>query len=246
MTRSKAYLQKAKKDAALENKIQAAVQDVKTGVYKSAAAAARAYDLGPQYTTIWRRVQGKAKSCCKAHLRQQLLNGSQEKVLVEWIKYLAMTGHPLSKRTIGPKVYALCGKTPSRKWVYRFLRRNPECTLGRPVGLDPARARCFNYTTVNKHFERLQNVFDGGIPLRNIHNFDEIGCQIGGGRKDTGELYLFATREKIRYKIKSDDLELVTILETVCADGTSTVKPCFVFSGVQHMEEWYDAEDGIV
>ncbi|KAF8233422.1 hypothetical protein L208DRAFT_1062865, partial [Tricholoma matsutake] len=45
---------------------------------------------------------------------------------------------------------------------------------------------------------------------------------------------------------KSDNLELITILEMVCADGTSTIKPCFVFSGVQHMEDWYEAEDGIV
>jgi len=144
------------------------------------------------------------------------------------VKFLALSGMPLSKRTLGPKVFALCGKTPSRKWVYRFLHRHSDCTLGRPVGLDPAHAKCFNYTTVNEHFIRLQNVFDGnGIPLRNLHNFDEIGCQIGGGRKDTGELYLFPTRDQSRYKIKSDDLELVTILETICADGTSTVKPCF-------------------
>ena len=57
-----------------------------------------------------------------------------------------------------------------------------------------------------------------------VPNFGEIGYQIGAswGRKDTGELYLFATRDQSRYT-KSYDMELVTILGTVYADGTSTI-----------------------
>lgn len=180
-------------------------------------------------------------------ITEQLHGASQEMVLKELVKFLALSRMPLLKRTLAPKVFALCGKTPSCKWIYRFLHRHVDCTLGRPIGLDPARAKCFNHTTVNQHFNHLQNVFNSeGIPLCNLHNFDEIGCQIGGGRKDTGELYLFATCDQSRYKIKSDDLELVTILETVCTNGTSTIKPCFIFFGVQHMEDWYEAEDGIV
>ena len=166
---------------------------------------------------------------------------------MDWVKFLALSGMPFSKCTLVPKVFTLCGKTPSHKWVYCFLHQHADCTLGCPVGLDPACAKWFNYTTVNQHFEHLQNVINGdGIPLCNLHNFDEIGCQIGGGCKDTGELNLFTTWDQSRYKIKSDNLELVTILETVCAHRTSMIKPCFVFSGVQHMEDWYEAEDGIV
>jgi hypothetical protein len=82
--------------------------------------------------------------------------------------------------------------------------------------------------------------------LRNLHNFDEIGIQLGGGCKGTGELFFFAVQDRNKYKIKSDDLELVTILETVCADGTSTVKPCFVFSGVKMCKEWFVEEDDIL
>ncbi|KAF8836036.1 hypothetical protein BDN67DRAFT_873980, partial [Paxillus ammoniavirescens] len=49
-----------------------------------------------------------------------------------------------------------------------------------------------------------------------------------------------------KYKLKSDDLELVTVLETICADGTATVLPCFVFSGTNHSAEWYELDDGIL
>ena len=91
-----------------------------------------------------------------------------------------------------------------------------DCTLGCPIGLDPACAKCFNYTTVNQHFKCLQNVFDGkGIPLSNLHNFDEIRCQIRGGHKDTRELYLFATHDQSQYKIKSDNLEHVDLSKPI-------------------------------
>ncbi|KAI0311471.1 hypothetical protein OF83DRAFT_1036691, partial [Amylostereum chailletii] len=76
----------------------------------------------------------------------------------------------------------------------------------------------FNFTTVNHHFKLLQCLLDDeDIPACNIHNYDEIGIQMGGGRKGTGELFFFATRDKAKYKIKSDNLELVTIIESICA-----------------------------
>ncbi|KAF8234879.1 hypothetical protein L208DRAFT_1111090, partial [Tricholoma matsutake] len=107
-----------------EDKIQAAVKDVKNGTYCSAAAAAWAHDLGSQYMTIWCCINGLAASWCKAHLCQQLLNAGQEKVLMDWVKFLALSGMPLSKCTLAPKVFTLCGKTPSHKWVYHFLHQH--------------------------------------------------------------------------------------------------------------------------
>jgi hypothetical protein len=119
--------------------------------------------------------------------------------------------------------------------------------LGRPARLDPKRAHAFNSTTVNKHFEQLQNLFDGeNIPLQNVYNFDEIGIQLGGGRKGSGEQFFFGAADRSKHKITSDDLELVTILETVCADGSSSVKPCFAFAGVKMCEEWFVDEEDIL
>lgn len=62
-----------------------------------------------------------------------------------------------------------------------------------------------------------------------MFNFDEIGVQLGGDRKGTGELYFFGAADKSWYKIKSEDLELVTILKTICADSSTTVWPCIIF-----------------
>ncbi|KAA1476985.1 hypothetical protein DENSPDRAFT_785857, partial [Dentipellis sp. KUC8613] len=89
-------------------------------------------------------------------------------------------------------------------------------------------------------------VFGGKIPPRNLYNFDEIGIQLGGGRTNNGRVHLFHVKDKARYRVNSDDLELVTVLETVCADGTAPVKPCFVFSGKGNQcAEWYEEDDEI-
>ncbi|KAJ7353299.1 hypothetical protein DFH08DRAFT_634882, partial [Mycena albidolilacea] len=52
-----------------------------------------------------------------AHMTSQLLNEPQEKILISWIKFLGVTGIPLSKYTIAPKVTSLCGCKPSCCWI---------------------------------------------------------------------------------------------------------------------------------
>ncbi|KAG6810032.1 hypothetical protein H0H93_015300, partial [Arthromyces matolae] len=147
MGRLPAYKTKAKLAAEKEAAIQKAVYGYQDGTYKSFSEAASALGLETSRTTIWRRYANKSKPHTAAHLTQQLLNENQEIVLQNWIKWLGITGVPLSKKTIGPKVKALCGKTPSCRWILRFLARHPECTLGKPAGLDRKRARAFNFTT---------------------------------------------------------------------------------------------------
>ncbi|KIM59045.1 hypothetical protein SCLCIDRAFT_36466, partial [Scleroderma citrinum Foug A] len=60
-----------------------------------------------------------------------------EDVLEDWLKYLATTGHPVSKQAIKQKVFVLAGKEPGTNWVNRFLQRHRSIKLGRPSQLDP-------------------------------------------------------------------------------------------------------------
>lgn len=245
MPSRKGYLVRGKQSQAREEQLRNAVDGIRSGRFKDCKDAAK--QLKIPHTTLWRRFTEKSKAHSKAHMRQQLLNNEQEQVLVNYATWLGMAGTPLSKRTIGPKVEALCGRKPSRRWICRFLARHPECILGRPTGLDPKRARNFNFATVDKYFKKLQQIFDTHkISWSNIYNLDEIGIQLGGGRKSTGELFLFSANDRVRYKIKSDELELVTVIEIVCGDGTSTVKPGFVFAGVNFCEDWFNVDEEIV
>jgi hypothetical protein len=84
-----------------------------------------------------------------------------------------------------------------------------------------------------------------GIPWENVYNMDEKGIQLGGGRKGTGLKFFFAKSDMSQYKLKSDDLQLVTVIKVVCADGTSTIKPGFVFPGSTKCPEWF-CEPGVM
>ncbi|KIM88253.1 hypothetical protein PILCRDRAFT_252008 [Piloderma croceum F 1598] len=84
---------------------------------------------------------------------KQHLTDTEEHVLCDWIEYRSETGCPLSKRVLLRKVEEVIGKKPSRKWYRRVLKRHPHLRLGKPSGLDPKRAQCFNRLTST--FENL-------------------------------------------------------------------------------------------
>jgi len=197
------------------------------------------------YHTVRNRLQGKHIPPQQAHVSQQLLSPEAEKVLVDWIIFLSDIGHPLSKRTIRKKAEALCGKKPSKSWIIYFLRRHPEIRLGKPSGLDPKRAQAFNKPTVHKHFDLLLEIIRKyEIPIQNIYNMDEKGCQRGGGRKNSNRKYFVHRSRRPKYRAHSGNLELVTIIECVCADGTYLL-PGFVFSGKEFAREWFEVDNNI-
>lgn len=73
---------------------------------------------------------------------------------------------------------------------------------------------------------------------------DEKGCQRGGGRKTSAQKYFVPRNKRPKYKIHSGNLELVTIIECVSADGTA-LQPGFVFMGKEFCPEWFEVHPDI-
>jgi hypothetical protein len=167
----------------------------------------------------------------------------QELILIEWINHLGMLGQPLESRTINPYVQDLCGRVPGVNWLRRFLKRNSKAVrYCRSMALDPKRAMCFNYTSIKSYFEQLKVVIETHkIPWENVYNMDEKGCQLGGGRKGRRQKYLFGRNSRARYRIRDANLELVTVVECVSADGHA-LKPYIIFKGKRIVKNWYTAE----
>jgi hypothetical protein len=123
-----------------------------------------------------------------------------------------------------------------------FLKRNPDLVVCKASPLDPKRAKCFNETNVLKHFTLLAAFLDEqGIRWRDVYNMDEKGIQIGGGRKNNGQKYFFSRRQWSRYRLKDENLELVTVIKCVSAEG-DWLKPGFIFTGKKYCPEWFATE----
>jgi hypothetical protein len=138
--------------------------------------------------------------------------------------------------------------TVSRTWIQNFRKKHAaEMKTAQGSGLDPKQAQAFNYETVHRHFKLLNKVLkDKDIPWENVYNMDEKGIQLGGGQKNTQERYFFSREDKMMYRQKSDSLELVTVIDCVCADSTAEIPPCFVFKGVGKFPEWMEVNDDIL
>lgn len=173
----------------------------------------------------------------------QILAFSQETALIDWIEHLGMLAQPLSSKTIGPFIFSLCGRKPGNGWLNRFLNRNKDrVKYARTSALDPKRARSFNYTAVKDYFDKLKAIIEmHDIPVENIYNMDEKGCQLGGGRKQGRRKYLFGRGSRQKYRIRDANLELATVVEYASADGWSG-KPYIIFQGKRLQKSWYTAK----
>ena len=196
--------------------------------------------------TIYNRSSGAHQTIGKGHEAQQLLSPIQENVLVEWVILLSDTGHCIGKRMLRKKAETICGHKPGKCWVYSFLSRHPEVVLGKPSGLDPKRAQAFNKPTVQKHFKLLEAIIKkNGIPPENLYNMDEKGVQHGGGRKAQAQKYVVPQSKRPKYKLRSANLELITIVDCVAADG-GYLSPGIIFEGKQQYERaWFEVDPKI-
>ncbi|KII87308.1 hypothetical protein PLICRDRAFT_61225, partial [Plicaturopsis crispa FD-325 SS-3] len=177
--------------------------------------------------TLHNRFQGLHNSSRAAHAKEQRLTTEQEKCLVDWATHLSDQGRPLTKHSLIRMVQHLSDSYEPA------------------TGLDPKRAQAFNRATVDDHFTKLGDVLDREhISWRNVYNMDEKGCQRGGGRKANSIKYLVPRNRRPKCKLRSANLKLVTIIECVCADGSSLL-PGFIFSGKELLPEWFQVDDGI-
>jgi hypothetical protein len=131
-----------------------------------------------------------------------------------------------------------------RHWHRGFyLRHKSSLRFRRPTGLDPKRAAGFNKATVKEHLTMWKEVLTvHGIPPGNAYNMDEKGIQIGGGRHGSRRRFYFGTGQKNFYRVKRDSLELVTIIEVVCADGSAPIKPAFILTN-GNLGRWWENND---
>ena len=168
----------------------------------------------------------RAKLCHKAWndacAEQQLLTPDQENSLVNWIKSYGEMGMPLSSEDLRTHTSAIAQQEVGKNWYRKLRQHHPELQAAKPAKLDPKRAKHFNETIINDYFDKLEALhakYPGSIPPEHIWNMDEKGIQMGGGRKKSNKKFYYMKDQKQKYRICSDNLKLVTILECILAAG---------------------------
>ncbi|KAF8591392.1 hypothetical protein K439DRAFT_1611268 [Ramaria rubella] len=218
-----------------ESRLQKAKTTIEKNFHTSIAAAAGVFKV--KYNTLRNRVQGNHKAPRNAHEKQQLLMNIQTSVLIDWCKHKALLEEPYTRG-------GTSGKIPGQKWVSHFLQKHSEeLEAGKEKGLDPKRARAFSKPVVTNHFKMLGDMIKKyDIPPENIYNKDEKGLQLGGGRKNIGTQFIFPHRMKQKMVKHSDSLQLMTILEAMCADGTA-LPTLMVLPDGSKPDQWWTLED---
>jgi hypothetical protein len=194
--------------------------------------AAKDYDV-PR-STLTSRFNGMPTRK-EAHEREQKLQPAQEKVLVEWIKVMGQRGVPLTPQALIDYASDICDGPVGSSWGKHFMARHPELKVKWTSSLQQCRAQALNPTVVAEYFELLAEVINKyQVPPENIFNMDEKGIQLGVGKRVAA---IIDRDQKTVFQVENGNRELVTIIETLCADGTA-LHPCVIFQGKRRNLEW--------
>lgn len=199
-------------------------------------------------STLDRRAKG-GQSHKEGHRGQRWLNNEENKAVLQDIILNAQRGFPLTHRRIKEHVdkiaHARHGNAfpetgVGKEWTHHFVSDNNDrigAYWSKP--LDQSRARAVNPATKEHYFKMLREVVEGNgeddvIPLELHYGVDESGFQKGVGQK---ERVFGASRQKIQHQQRSGDRENITVIVTICGDGTSTA-PAVIFKGEGFQASW--------
>ncbi|KAF8219380.1 hypothetical protein L208DRAFT_1551245, partial [Tricholoma matsutake] len=125
---------------------------------------------------------------------------------------------------------------------------HPELKVRWSSTLEKCCAVSLNPVLINKFYDLLEDMIkEYGIPAENIYNMDEKGIQLGVGQK----VKVFVNHDqKDVYSVEDGNCKLITVIETVCADG-SCLQPSVIYQGkccdfsISHSPKgWMDQELG--
>lgn len=191
------------------------------------------------YRTLGNLING-GQSMSAFNASKQKLSYAEERVLVDFILHSADRGIPLTHDNVRAHANGILearGESPvGKNWVDRFITRYREevqAHWSRPLATE--RAKSLNPEAVKAWFDLVEElVVKKGIKRENIYGMDESGFP----PSNQGRQRVLGRRgTKTQHKQGNANRENVTVIVTICGDGTS-LKPTIIFKGKNFMSKW--------
>jgi hypothetical protein len=164
----------------------------------------------------------------REHVGEQLLTEAQEEILAKRVKIQGCCGIPMTHASVAQCANAISGKQVGGSWPKWFCKHHPNLKMKKTTGLEKAHAKALNQFAVNEFFDMLTDVMkEFNILPENLYNMDEKGIQLGIGARITA---MIDCNQQTVYSIEDGNRELVTVIKTICADG-SVLHPSMIFQG---------------
>lgn len=149
-----------------------------------------------------------------------------------------MTGYrsvPLTPELIHDYASDIAGEPLGQNWTPRFLLRHRDIKVQKAATLEANRAQALNTSKIDEFYDVLKDLTTKyHIPPENMYNADEKGALMGIGKPVAA---LFDRSQQTLKHVVDGNRELVTIIETVCADGTALL-PSVIFKEKRLDAEW--------
>lgn len=196
------------------------------------------------HTTIIKRANG-GQSQTEASRTREWLIPEETEIVVNLLKQSADQGFPFTHRRLKEVVdkilRARLGDAfpedgVGKRWTHRFIEKhNDILKMAWSTPLETKRAKAVNENTNKAYFNLLKTTLETyGILPHNIYGVDEVGIQPYGADR---ERVIGGTGPGPQYQQRTGNRENITVLVSICADGTA-LPPGVIFKGKGYQVRW--------
>jgi len=214
------------------DQIEQALADLRLQDKPNIQATANKYSI--DRTTLsrhWRGVQGSKED---GYNSQRLLDTAQSQALIKYINDVSERGLPPTNHMVRTFASHIAGRLPGPHWTSRWVRaHNDQLKSGYLCSIDSARKKADSALYYSLYFELLaRKLAEYSIQPQNIYNVEEKGFLIGYLQKTKR---IFTKRAfdagRMQNVCQDGNREWITILATICADGTS-LSPGLIYQAI--------------
>lgn len=173
------------------------------------------------------------------------LTAEETRVIIHYVVEVAACGFPLSHRRLKEHVDEICrahlgDKFPAegvgKCWTNQFIEKHSrELKTLWSCPLEVKHGQAVNPAMNEAWFNLVEETFTKyNIKAHNTYAVDKLGCQPSGGEE---ERIIGGWKPGPQYQQRDGNHENITVLVTICADGTST-PPAVIFKGTAYQVKW--------